>query len=624
MANFLNALRLFSPSKAFCGGHDVVGAEEDEERRRDKEEIHKLRLRVVELEAKMKKSDLSPVTEGESEGDGVSRLSSLSSAGGALGSSARVMDAPNPEDAKAYYRDKGVFARPACMRKKKLRKGREGPPCNTDEDIKLYSSFSQLGAVMAQCKHLGWKKKMFTPLAQKAASIAPTIPKVTLGEIKCILNQSHHPASARICTADIPRDMDFEASSWDDLAWNIIWTNEANHDMWGTTSLDELKAEHETMKKNNQVYRMNMEALYRSAFIDQKIEPKRFLYTYFGNNRGEKKQGNFQVAQICPMLVEVDKKVCFGLLYEYDAPKKYQAEIHDIVLRSHTVFRYTETSLVIFTPCGVILQQNPVANIWFGMESAENTVFSDFDSNGNPVDRIKAIFAAGNEALYDEMWETVMEKQDSWFRKIKVYKHNLKPDNLDLARSMAGGRSFGSEPQGLVPTDSELELMYGPPKWIYVSFNKINDPSNGQVLLTCAMRDVTDLELQKQKYIAARKVEKELLQSIIPTHIIDHLVEENKIRKSSEKTSSDKSSSDSDSPLMDLSAVRMTSEMKMRKVAEHHAEVTVFFADIVSFTKISSQSDAGDVMIMLNSLFTMLDDKVRPPLSPLSPSLSLC
>merc|ERR1719443_897404 len=245
---------------------------------------------------------------------------------------------------------------------------------------------------MAQCKHLGWKTKMFTPLAKKAASIAQTIPKVTLREIESILNESHHPATARICT-DIPHDMDFEATSWEDLDWSVIWSNRANHKMWGTSNLDELKACHDQMRENNVVYRMNMEAQFRSTFLDKKVEPKRFLYTYFGNDLGVKKQGSFQVAQISPMLVEVDKKVYFGLFYEYDAPKKYQSEIHDIVLRSHTVFRYSEASLVVFTPCGVILQQNPVANIWFGMESAENTVYSDFDSNGNPVDRIKALFA---------------------------------------------------------------------------------------------------------------------------------------------------------------------------------------------------------------------------------------
>ena len=59
---------------------------------------------------------------------------------------------------------------------------------------------------------------------------------------------------------------------------------------------------------------------------------------------------------------------------------------------------------------------------------------------------------------------------------------------------------------------------------------------------------------------------------------------------------------------LDISALRMKSDRRVRAMAEHQPDVTIFFADIVGFTQISSRSTPGDVMIMLNRLFTIFDD----------------
>ena len=62
--------------------------------------------------------------------------------------------------------------------------------------------------------------------------------------------------------------------------------------------------------------------------------------------------------------------------------------------------------------------------------------------------------------------------------------------------------------------------------------------------------------------VAARKAEHELLESILPGHIIEHLLEEKKTARSV--------SSSSSGELLELSALRMSSEDRVREVAETH------------------------------------------------------
>jgi class 3 adenylate cyclase len=52
----------------------------------------------------------------------------------------------------------------------------------------------------------------------------------------------------------------------------------------------------------------------------------------------------------------------------------------------------------------------------------------------------------------------------------------------------------------------------------------------------------------------------------------------------------------------------MIDDDKVSAMAQHYSQVTVFFADIVGFTNMSSHSTPAEIMIMLNRLFTLFDD----------------
>ena len=315
---------------------------------------------------------------------------------------------------------------------------------------------------------------------------------------------------------------------------------------------------------------------------------------------------SIRIVQITPVLLRCSDGVTrFGYIREENAPVKYKGEVEHVMARTYSCWKYTGNALALFSPCGAMMQQNPEASALFGMDSAENSVYVDFDKKGEkPVDRLKLLFAGANEDLYDEMWESVMEKGEPWVTKMRLWPHNLRPEAAMVGDSSVSSSMWSST------SSREEEAMFGKARWFYVSVNKFNDPADGSVLMFLEMKDITEIEEAKIKYVEQRKQEHALLSSIIPEHIIQVLVEENREMQNSARSSSksSKSMSSSSGELLDLSAMRMDTENRVRAVAESHEKVTVFFADIVGFTRISSNASPGDVMFMLNSLFTLLDD----------------
>uniref|UniRef100_A0A7S2T0J8 Guanylate cyclase domain-containing protein n=1 Tax=Chloropicon primus TaxID=1764295 RepID=A0A7S2T0J8_9CHLO len=283
------------------------------------------------------------------------------------------------------------------------------------------------------------------------------------------------------------------------------------------------------------------------------------------------------------------------------------------------------------------MQQNPLSCTLFGIVASENTMYSDFDKEGKPVNRLMALFGDSHR-LYEDMWDTVVNKSGVWSRRMRLGKQHLRPlDEQSLTSRSKLASDASEESSRLDRTEDSSKGI-----WFNVSFTKFNDPSDGTTAIFCEMKNIHKVVTQEQKLLAARKNEHDLLQSIIPKHIIEHLLEEKleeKIAARREEASSldsstegqrtpgsqrsDRSpsfsrsvsfvrncsfSSDNSDRYLNIAAVRMKSDKRVRAMAEHQKDVTVFFADVVGFTQISAVSSPGDVMIMLNSLFTMFDD----------------
>jgi len=330
-------------------------------------------------------------------------------------------------------------------------------------------------------------------------------------------------------------------------------------------------------------------------------QPTRHMYYHYGSEAGVKKEANILILQVTPLLVQVKGKVYYGLLYEHDALQKYEREVMDTVTRSHAVFRYTETALTIFTASGIILQQNPLSCTLFGIVASENTMYSDFGRDGKPLDRLRALFGE-RKALYESMLEAIEKRNSVWSKRMFIRKKDLKPT------SIANDDQEEEEEQGLEEEEEEGT-------WFAVSFNKFSDPADGSMAIFCEMKDIHKMVLQEQKLKRAKRNEHELLQSIIPKHIIDQLLEEKAVERAANESykrsisfaSQSSQTSEGSDRLLDIAAVQMINVNRVRAMAEHHEQVTVFFADVVGFTAMSQSCSPFQVMQFLHTLFSEFD-----------------
>jgi class 3 adenylate cyclase len=140
--------------------------------------------------------------------------------------------------------------------------------------------------------------------------------------------------------------------------------------------------------------------------------------------------------------------------------------------------------------------------------------------------------------------------------------------------------------------------------WYAVQLLKFSDPADGQTAIFCEMKNVHKVVLQEERLREAKKHEHELLQSIIPQNIIEHLLEVNQEKKGALSPRM----SGSGESFLGLYDFQMIDDDKVSAMAQHYSQVTVFFADIVGFTNMSSHSTPAEIMIMLNRLFTLFDD----------------
>ena len=168
-----------------------------------------------------------------------------------------------------------------------------------------------------------------------------------------------------------------------------------------------------------------------------------------------------------------------------------------------------------------------------------------------------------------------------------------------------------------------------------VNAHKVRDPSTGAFIVYMELANISKQVEQENLVKEAKKREHDILQSMIPEHIIDFLLEEKlgsgsgmeldlsggssrlsrqnsaslrMSRQNSMSLATPRSSSSEDA-LLSLSGVQALSERRVASLAEEHRGVTVLFTDVINFTTMTSKCAPSDIMLMLNQLFTMFDAK---------------
>merc|ERR1712054_6479 len=100
-----------------------------------------------------------------------------------------------------------------------------------------------------------------------------------------------------------------------------------------------------------------MYSLFESIFAEGDPQPKRHMYYRIGSITADgvtPPTPHFN--QISIVLLEVDGVVHATICYNMNACHKYEEEISDIIFRSHSLFKYTEDAMTVFTDCGAIVQ----------------------------------------------------------------------------------------------------------------------------------------------------------------------------------------------------------------------------------------------------------------------------
>jgi len=462
---------------------------------------------------------------------------------------------------------------------------------------------------MKNCKELWWKRSMYTPVAKHF--IHAPLPRITLNALQAALWEHQDPCSLQIFKKEeVSMEEVFETYSgqWGELPLDIVWANQATLERWGQDNLEDLIKFFDNKMVKPKSHAQMLDSINASSFVFGDLQPKRHMYFYYGSKPGVREEACASILQVSPVLVEVNNKIYYGQLYQTNAPLKYPKEVKNIVSRAHCIFKYTETALTIFTPCGTILQQNPSSSKIFAMEACGNNLFSDFDKDGKPVNRLRALFG-DNESKYNEMMETVMEKDKIWCSRMKLGREHLMPEPK-VGRSLS--ESSGTVDSILFSSGEHCQEGHtnndDSSVWYTIQLLKFSDPADGKTAIFCEMENIHKVVLQEEKLRAAKKHEYEILQSIIPKHIIQDLIQKEKDAAKLKPLSPTSSGSSDDFLNLDMSYFKMIDDNKVSETARHYSQVTVFFADIVGFTNMSSHSTPADIMIMLNRLFTLFDD----------------
>ena len=440
-----------------------------------------------------------------------------------------------------------------------------------------------------------WTDDMFRPFARRLRG-AP-VPKLKFEALRSVFDKYEMPL-----IVDLEAGTEERYGSWGDENplsprvedMEIAWVNGAATSTFGMTVEGYKEWERRAEPTTTKFFRQTEQAILKAVFEDGDTSPFREVFFSYGDIDDEDDWNPAEafIMQITPALLEMDGKIHFAYVQEPHAPLKYPREITDRMLMPLAVFRYTEVIVVIFSMEGVILQQNAASMAHFGMVAASSTTYQDVGEGGKPVNRLRRLF--GGDAIKYKMMMEKVEGGTMFQSHVRVRKSDMCPE---------GRNGQGSNRTRELEMEDHIDFMF--------MATKMRDPCSGGSVIYCDLQDISVQVRQEQKIKAMRENEQGLLREMLPSHIIDRLVKDRHERRSSSLGNSSRSSSrslrSSDGGLLLDGAMDLSSD-RVASLAEFHKQVTVFFCDIVGFTRISACSTPRDVMGMLNKLFVLLDE----------------
>ncbi len=161
--------------------------------------------------------------------------------------------------------------------------------------------------------------------------------------------------------------------------------------------------------------------------------------------------------------------------------------------------------------------------------------------------------------------------------------------DFDLLPDAAIAEQFRAQDRQIIETDMpqlhfiapKVRSFDGQKSWLDISKIPIHDPYQNVIGILGVIEDIT-LRKQSEEALASEQARSEkLLLNVLPQAIADQLKQS-----------------------LDLLQERTSKAL----IAESYDEVTVLFADIVSFTNLSANISAADLVGLLNRIFLVFDD----------------
>lgn len=437
-------------------------------------------------------------------------------------------------------------------------------PDNADVGDRLLRVFEELDP--------GW-------MSQREREKKPSIPMLNKEVLKRVLGKDD-----RACWA----------SHWDDDRGTYrLWVNQAAKMLFGSSG--GVFAKRTTKKRIQMTDAMNaqMQAVFwrARADFDEGVHTPRATFMLF--YPGGKKQpvllrtfvSTFRFHE--PAWANKEEGIpTEGLaLFIECVPQRLHSIRHlNILMRQHVMFKNAASPMTMFlieeSSKVRAMEQNPASMAFMGYLADDE--MKNVDSKDAPdgpcdddcevilKDDLEHLFGSENLHLVSELLEDV-RRGKRWVQRVKVASESRLP-------------SCFSKNTGLYSRIStSMEEI-----WHEVAAIPTKDPVTGLKTVVINQTDITDVVAAEAEARKAALVTKQLLQALLPQHIIRRLIE----------------LEGAEGAIMKRSPTMMD---RVEYLAEEHPSVTILFADIVGFTSFSQSVQPKQVMSLLNTLYDGFD-----------------